>query len=155
MAPDYGETMDEPVTSAPTGPAMAGAGPAGPAGVDHLAEGLRALRMRGSLFSRAELAAPFGVRSGPLGFGVFHAVVSGRCVLRVPEVDRVGPIEMVEGDVVYLPNGDDHIVADKEWRPASPHASFRGRPGPDGMDLLKVSGGGRETVLLCGRGGAR
>ena len=120
---------------------------------DPLAEGLRALRMRGSLFSRAEMVAPFGVRSGPLPFGVFHAVASGRCVLRTPELDRSEPIELVEGDVVYLPHGADHILADTEFRAAAPRSSFGTRPGPDGMEVLHVPGerGGELTTVLCGR----
>ncbi len=122
-----------------------------PATEDPLTAGLRALRMRGSLFSRAEMAAPFGVRSGPLPFGVFHAVVTGRCVLRTPDHGGSAPVELVQGDVVYLPNGADHILADTEWRPATPRSSLGARPGPDGMELLRVPGDGDETVLLCGR----
>lgn len=118
---------------------------------DPLTAGLRALRMRGSVFSRAEMAAPFGVRSGPLPFGVFHAVVSGRCVLRTPEVEDSDAVELTQGDVVYLPRGTDHVLADTDWRPASPRASFAPRQGPDGMELLRVPGDGDETVLLCGR----
>jgi AraC-like DNA-binding protein/uncharacterized cupin superfamily protein len=118
---------------------------------DPLTAGLRALRMRGSVFSRAEMAAPFGVRSGPLPFGVFHAVVSGRCVLRTPDADGGDPVELLQGDVVYLPRGTDHVLADNDWRPAVPRATFAPRQGPDGMELLRVPGEGDETVLLCGR----
>ena len=120
-------------------------------GADPLADGLRALRMRGSLFSRAELAAPFGVQSGTLPFGVFHAVSTGRCTLRTPGIDGSEAIELGEGDVVYLPHGADHILSDTEWRAASPRSSFGVRPGPDGMELLKVPGDGPQTTLLCGR----
>jgi AraC-like DNA-binding protein len=118
---------------------------------DPLTAGLRALRMRGSLFSRAEMAAPFGVRSGPLPFGVFHAVVTGRCILRTPDHGSSKPVELVEGDVVYLPHGSDHILADTEWRAAAPRSTIGTRPGPDGMELLQVPGDGDQTVLLCGR----
>ena len=118
---------------------------------DPLTAGLHALRMRGSLFSRADMAAPFGVRSGPLPFGVFHAVVTGRCVLRIPDRGGVEPVELAQGDVVYLPHGTDHILADNDWRAATPRSSIGTRPGPDGMELLRVPGDGDRTILLCGR----
>ena len=118
---------------------------------DPLAAALRALRMQGSLFSQAELAAPFGVRSGSLPFGVFHAVVRGRCVLRTPELDPATAIELAAGDLVYLPNGADHIIADTAWQRAAPRSSFPIRRGPLGMDLLSVPGDGPTTELLCGR----
>ncbi len=116
---------------------------------DPLTAGLRTLRMQGSLFSRAEMAAPFGVRSGPLSFGVFHAVVAGRSVLRLPDGEGE-PIELVQGDVVYLPRGSDHILADDERRAATLRSSLPTRPGPEGMELLRVPGEGEQTVLLCG-----
>ena len=121
---------------------------------DPLAEALRALRMQGALFSRAELRAPFGVRSGPLPGGVFHAVVDGGCVLRALSADGpdvIEPIEVAAGDVVYLPHGADHILADDAIRPATPRSQIGTRPGPDGMELLEIDGGGEHTTLLCGR----
>ena len=125
--------------------------PGPPDADDPLTAGLRALRMRGSLFSRAEMTAPFGVQSGPLPFGVFHAVVAGRCVIRTPQVEGSEPLELARGDVVYLPHGADHILADTDWRPAAPHSSIGTRPGPDGMQVLRITGDGDETVVLCGR----
>lgn len=116
--------------------------------VDPLAEGLKALRMRGSLFSRAELTAPFGVRSGPLPCGVFHAVVAGDCVLRTADRD---PIPLTAGDIAYLPHGTDHVLADVEWRKAALHAELGTTQGADGMQLLEIGGDGPRTTLLCGR----
>jgi len=45
---------------------------------DALTDILGSIRMRGSIFSRAALDAPWGVESGVTGNGVFHAVVRGR-----------------------------------------------------------------------------
>ena len=104
--------------------------------------------MRGALFSRAELEAPFSVRSGPLDCGVFHAVVEGRCTIRI---DGREPVEIGQGDVVYVPHGSDHTLADTPNRPATLRRQIGVRPGPDGMDLLVIKGDGPRTTLLCGR----
>lgn len=104
--------------------------------------------MRGALFSRAELDAPFAVRSGPLECGVFHAVVQGGCTVRIEGED---PVALDRGDVVYLPHGSDHTLADDPARPATLRRQIGVRPGPDGMDLLQVKGVGPRTTLLCGR----
>ena len=103
--------------------------------------------MQGALFSRAELDAPWGIQSGQMTVGVFHAVVSGHCWLRVQGRE---PLELARGDVVYLPFGTDHVMSDAPAGPVCLRSEMRTTPQDDGMDLLEVDGAGRHTALLCG-----
>ncbi|MCP4448051.1 MAG: AraC family transcriptional regulator [Myxococcales bacterium] len=50
--------------------------------MDALANILRSLRMRTHVFSRAEMCAPYGVRSEQAATGIFHAAVHGRVYLK-------------------------------------------------------------------------
>ncbi len=114
---------------------------------DPISAALGTMRMAGALFSRAELDAPWGISSGPLEVGVFHAVVTGRCHL---VVDGREPVTLAKGDVVYLPTGIDHIMCDDPTRRPTPRNLMDTSDGPDGMEVLKVPGQGPHTTLLCG-----
>ncbi len=114
---------------------------------DPVSAALETMRMQGALFSRAELKAPWGISSGPLEVGVFHAVVEGDCYL---VVEGQPPIPVTKGDVVYLPMGTDHIMCDDPSRSPTPRDVMHTSPGPDGMEVLAVEGDGPHTSLLCG-----
>ncbi len=114
---------------------------------DPVSTALETMRMNGALFSRAELQAPWGVSSGPLAVGVFHAVVVGHCYL---VMDGIDPVELTAGDVVYMPSGADHIMCDDPSRRPTPRRAMRTAPGQDGMEILEVAGDGPHTSLLCG-----
>lgn len=134
--------------------------PTEPPTVDALAQVLATVRLRSTAFARAALFAPWGVSTRGLDGGIFHAVVRGRCVA-IPELahqrgaraskDASRPIELGPGDVVLLPYGDPHVLADRPGRHAVP---IRGRvrvPEGGGVGVLSLDGGGEETSLVCGR----
>src|SRR5262245_13886868 len=91
---------------------------------------LRSVRLRSTILSRAELRAPWGVATrGFPGCAIFHAILEGEAVLR-HEGERVA---LAAGDVVVLPRGDAHELAnpaDTAAMPISslPHADVAGVP---------------------------
>lgn len=114
---------------------------------DALTDILHSVRMEGSVFSRAELTAPYGVESGPLAHGVFHAVTSGRAWAKLAEGGD--PIELEHGDIVVFPFGDNHLITDAPGRPTR-HIGLLSSVDEAGMGHLVVDGGGESTSLICG-----
>ena len=112
---------------------------------DPLSEVLRDLGIRGVGYARCELTAPWGLEFPPERVVRFHLVVSGPCWLRVGREWT----ELDEGDVVLLPRGAGHGIADRR----------RGKTAPiDRMDptevtardfRLQTGGGGGRTLLAC------
>jgi len=114
---------------------------------DALSDILRSVRMEGAVFSRAALNAPWGVESGELTTGVFHAVVRGRAWARLAGDDEF--IELAPGDVVFMPFGDNHLLTDRpdsSTRPIGALTTTDSR----GMGHLAVEGVGPHTSLICG-----
>ena len=114
---------------------------------DALTDILRSVQMEGSVFSRAALSAPFGVESGVMSSGIFHAVVRGHPWVRLETGGE--PIELEPGDVVMFPFGDNHLITDA---PDSPYRPIGLLTAVDdrGMGHLVVDGGGSSTSLICG-----
>ncbi|MGW0581269.1 cupin domain-containing protein, partial [Streptomyces sp. NPDC002920] len=59
--------------------------------------------------ARAERSRPFAVRHDAFGGAGFHVVLEGSCCVIPPDG---GPIVLGVGDVVFLPHGAAHAVAD-------------------------------------------
>ena len=84
----------------------------GPA-FDVLGDILETLRFRGSVFFRSDLAAPWGMSLSATGIPRFHIVLSGECFVGSDAHDAV----KAEGaDIIMLPNGTSHWIADKPGR---------------------------------------
>ncbi len=114
---------------------------------DALTDILRSVRMEGSVFSRAALAAPWGVESGRTKAGMFHAVVEGSAWVRLAEGGT--PVELRRGDVVMMPHGDNHLMTHRPNTPTRPIAELTNVDGR-GMGHLVVEGSGTTTSLICG-----
>ncbi|MEV4623090.1 AraC family transcriptional regulator [Asanoa sp. NPDC049573] len=87
--------------------------------------------------------APWGVRAEPFSGAGFHVVLEGSCWL-IPQ--EGAPIALSAGDVVCLPHGCGHALADSVSTPLAnaPSASLPAiTPSTD-------DGEGAATVLLCG-----
>jgi AraC-like DNA-binding protein len=112
--------------------------------MDVLADVLRTARASGALSARTDLRAPWGLHFDEALRAGFHVVAQGTCWLRVGDAP---PAQLVQGDVVYLPHGTPHVLADapgrstRDWRDL-----YADQPGPD----LVAGGDGARTVLLCG-----
>ena len=103
--------------------------------------------MQGSIFSRASLGAPWGVESGELGTGVFHAVVRGRAYVRLAAGGE--PLVLERGDVVMMPFGHNHLMTSSPSEPTEMIGDLT-TVDEQGMGHLVVEGDGAHTSLICG-----
>lgn len=137
-APEF--IADRPSTSARTGWAI---------GEEDVLTGvLDALGVRGRVFCRSELRAPWGLVLPRGESAHFHVVERGRCSLRLAGSARALYLE--SGDLVVVPHGRGHTLSDPEQAVARPLAELtRPTAGCVGR-LIKSTGRGAETRLLCG-----
>jgi AraC-like DNA-binding protein len=114
--------------------------------MDPLTEVLRDLRLESSFYARSELRAPWGlsfsVKDGPS----FHVIIMGRCWLRIDD-ER---IPLGTGDLVLLPHGDEHQLADPPEGAAIPLAALPSERVGQNAALLCHGGNGEQALLICG-----
>ena len=84
---------------------------------DVLGDVLETLRFRGSIFFRSELAAPWGMSLELTGIPRFHIALSGNFFVGGDDHDTVKIKEM---DIVMLPTGNSHWIADQPGRKLIP-----------------------------------
>ena len=128
--------------------------------MDALSEVLKSIKLEGALFFNAELSAPWcllephskelvsHLSPGAGHLLLFHYVLAGELEARLVEGH---PREKLStGDIVILPHGDSHILANgKPERPADTLKVF-GKNIADGLTLTRYGGGGEVTRLVCG-----
>lgn len=114
--------------------------------IDPLTDILRDLRLESSFYARSELRASWGlsfsVQDGPS----FHVIVTGRGFLRF-NAER---IPLGTGDLVLLPHGEEHQLADPAESTAIPLAALPSERIGHNAALLYSSGDGAEALLICG-----
>src|SRR5256885_9442558 len=117
--------------------------------MDPLTDILHDLRLESSFYARSELRAPWGlsfsIRDGPS----FHVIVTGRAFLRI-DAER---IPLGTGDLVLLPHGEEHQLADPAESAAIPLAALPSERIGHNAALLCYSGDGAdgaESLLICG-----
>jgi len=116
--------------------------------MDGLSQFLSAVRVEGSLFSRAEMGAPWGVLTRGADAGIFHVVVRGAGFVEVEGSEALVPFRA--GDLLVMPHGHGHILRDT---PDSPHRHIGDWPaerGADGLPCVLAGRDGPATSLLCG-----
>ncbi|WP_328940328.1 AraC family transcriptional regulator [Streptomyces sp. NBC_00250] len=96
--------------------------------------------------------APWGQQFTPVpGSAGFQVILEGSCWLLPSDAE---PVQLGKGDVVFLPHGNGHTLADSPETPVTTPAC-----GPDGHDLYdayasdsvdRSGDGGPATVVLCG-----
>ena len=86
-------------------------------GFDILGDVLGTLRFRGTIFFRSELAAPWGMSLEGIGAPRFHIALAGNCFVGDEAHDVVAVEEM---DIVLLPRGNAHWIADQPGRTLVP-----------------------------------
>jgi len=112
--------------------------------------------VQGSVFCRAELGAPWGLRTSGMddGAAIFHAIVRGAGWVRVSpdseERPAVGPIPWRAGDIVVIPHGDPHVMSHSPDGASVPIAELDSPPGTDGLPCVRQGGDGPATSILCG-----
>ena len=114
--------------------------------MDILADVLRAQRLRGTVYFRAEFREPWGLDIQGGQFANFHIVANGRCWLRTgPE--SVRPLE--SGDIVLFPHGDSHALLHSPEATAFPAAHVTGVD-TDRNNRVFGGTGPVTTTLICG-----
>ncbi len=119
--------------------------------MDVLSDILGALRLQGVLYFSTEFRRPWGLRVPELeGVARFHLVMRGSTWLRVIGTDQ--PIHLESGDLVLVPHGAEHVLADTPDTPCRTVDEVVERAGFTGSGTL-VYGGDDEgscTRLVCG-----
>ncbi len=80
---------------------------------DVLGDVLTTLRFRGSIFFRSRLAAPWGLSIPKMGIPRFHISLSGSCFVGS---DNHAAVKIQQTDIVMLPSGNAHWIADRPGR---------------------------------------
>lgn len=117
-----------------------------PRAPDLLSEVLQDLRLANATYGRTELTAPWGIDI-PFKEGVrFHYIVEGRCLMRS---NNLPPITMHAGDVVLLPHGTAHEIANDASSRTQPLADLAPTLVGNGTYRLTAGGGGEPTLIVC------
>lgn len=114
--------------------------------VDVLADVLDTLRFRGSIFFRSRLAAPWGMSLSKLKNPRFHIALSGDCFIGVDDTNTK-IIDLHNMDIVMLPHGEMHWIADQPGRKLIP-SEQAGDACELGMPLFQK--GEITNKLICG-----
>ena len=119
--------------------------------MDILADILRAQRLRGTVYFRADFREPWGLDIQGGEFANFHIVARGKCWLRSGQPSSTRALE--EGDVVILPHGSPHALLHAPYAKAVPASNVvaSDSDGEDGSGARSFGGSGAvTTTLICG-----
>src|SRR5262249_32869112 len=83
--------------------------------MDALSYLLQTVRLHTAVYATVRLRPPWGVRLPRTAAAAFHAVVHGRCWLRLEDADALTALG--QGDVVVLPHGHEHTFLDEPGSP--------------------------------------
>jgi AraC-like DNA-binding protein len=113
---------------------------------DLLSNIIESTRMRGRVFCQTSAYAPWGVRFPTGAQANFHLVTAGTAELIVGNARTT----LAQGDLVLLPRGDGHVLADHPRSARIDLATWL-----DGLrgshDRARIGGGmGPESRVLCG-----
>jgi AraC-like DNA-binding protein len=112
--------------------------------MDALSTVLEATRLRSVVYSKFPLAAPWGLDIVRDENSQFWRLVSGNCSVGSPDGSV---IELAEGDLVFVPHGSAHWIADKATSLRMPSPEFV-KARRAGVNVF--SNGGEVTTLIAG-----
>jgi AraC-like DNA-binding protein len=118
---------------------------------DALSDILSALRLRGTIYFRTEFNPPWGVAVPAFrNVARFHLAARSSCWVRVAGEDR--PVALAQGDLIVIPHGAAHVLADEPDRDATTVDDVLQKTGYEGGGALVYGGRdeGRSTRLICG-----
>src|SRR5262245_15815061 len=126
--------------------------------MDVLTDVLRVVRLSGAVIFVAEFSSPWAIESPPSKrlaafimpraecFTIFHVLAEGACWVKVKGEP---PLRMVAGDVLVVPQGDEHVMgSDLALRPAPMKALIPQIPWP-GMPPVLHGSGGEVACFMC------
>jgi AraC-like DNA-binding protein len=118
-------------------------------GTDVLAEVLDSLKLRGRLFCRCELSAPWALDFTAGLFSHFHVIERGTCWLQLHR--GLNPVGLEEGDLLLVfPRGDGYRLSDDPRTRPIPLTQLVGDSRGGLRAVIKHGAGGPETHLMCG-----
>ncbi|HEY2690651.1 MAG TPA: cupin domain-containing protein, partial [Streptosporangiaceae bacterium] len=82
----------------------------GPASEDGLSGVLREVTVRSAVYCLSDFSAPWGFRVENSPAAKFHVLLHGAAWLSIGGRE---PVSLRTGDLVLLPHGDGHIIADQ------------------------------------------
>lgn len=118
--------------------------------MDVLNDILDTLDLRGALYFRTDFSPPWAVTVPDLDEAArFHLVVHGRCNVRIGDAP---PIDLYPGDLILIPRGRAHILADRADRRPAALESVIAETGYDGSGVFAVGQGDATaaTQMVCG-----
>ena len=119
--------------------------------MDVLSDVLATLRLRSSLYFRAEFGGPWAARvPADPGTVRFHLLLQGECILQVPGIS--GHSVLAAGDVALVPHGAEQTLADAPGRQALelPEVFAAARFDDTGPLSLGLRPGERFCRMICG-----
>ncbi len=115
---------------------------------DVLADLLQSIHLYSTLYCRAAMGAPWSLGVSRREVASFHIVTGGTSWLTVEGIDK--PVLLTEGDLVILPHGYAHTLADHPNTPVTrlEDLVLTQSGGKDGV--VSYGGQGAVTTLICG-----
>ena len=118
--------------------------------MDVLNDILDTLDLKGALYFRTDFSPPWAVTVPDLEEAArFHLVVHGRCNVRIGDAP---PVDLYPGDLILIPHGRSHILADTPEREPQRLESVIADTGYDGTGVFAVGQGDAtaSTQMICG-----
>lgn len=127
--------------------------------MDVLADVLRVIRLSGAVFFTAEFSSPWAIISPPSQalapfvmpntecFSIFHVITEGSCWVKVKGEPA---IQMNAGDVLVVPQGDEHVMGSDMAVEPTPMKKLIPQIPYAGMPPVVNGGGGEVSRFVCG-----
>jgi AraC-like DNA-binding protein len=116
-------------------------------GEDGLSSLLSDFTVRSMVYCLSDFAAPWGFSVERSPVAKFHVLLHGAAVLTVGDA---APAPLATGDLVVLPHGDGHTIADQPGSPARQLDTILAEHPVDAAGRMSYGGDGNRTTLLCG-----
>lgn len=119
--------------------------------MDVFSDVIETLELRGTLYFRTQFSPPWGVRVPAYRDAArFHLVARGSCHVGLENGEWVA---LEPGDLILIPRGAPHVLADAPDTPALPLDDVLARSGFDGEGVLAFGGPENPCAtveLICG-----
>jgi AraC-like DNA-binding protein len=127
--------------------------------MDVLSDVVRVVRLSGTVFLKAELSAPWALKSPspqllalvdlpPTECRVlFHILMEGECFV---ECGAHPPVRMEPGDVIVFPHAEPHMLRSDSNVPVTAIRPVLSRAAPDGLPEVSFGGDGAKARFLYG-----
>jgi len=112
--------------------------------MDALSKVLETIKFKGVVYDKRQLAAPWGIEVQQDEASQFWRLLKGKCWLKVPGEP---PVEMREGELIFVPHGSAHWIADHPRSSRVSSITFRKARASGNPMFTK---GGETTVLIGG-----